>query len=41
MNANPALHALVSKDEWLAAFRQRMGWRFKWVSSFGSDFNHD
>jgi predicted dithiol-disulfide oxidoreductase (DUF899 family) len=18
-----------------------MGWRFKWVSSFGSDFNHD
>ena len=25
----------------LAAFRQRMGWRFKWVSSSGSDFNHD
>jgi len=25
----------------LAAFRQRMGWRFKWVSSFGSDFNYD
>ena len=22
-------------------FRQRMGWRFKWVSSFGSDFNFD
>lgn len=22
-------------------FRQRMGWRFKWVSSHGSDFNHD
>ena len=22
-------------------FRQRMGWRFKWVSSYGSDFNHD
>jgi predicted dithiol-disulfide oxidoreductase (DUF899 family) len=22
-------------------FRQRMGWQFKWVSSFGSDFNHD
>ena len=22
-------------------FRQRMGWKFKWVSSFGSDFNHD
>jgi predicted dithiol-disulfide oxidoreductase (DUF899 family) len=22
-------------------FRKRMGWRFKWVSSFGSDFNYD
>jgi predicted dithiol-disulfide oxidoreductase (DUF899 family) len=22
-------------------FRQRMGWKFKWVSSHGSDFNHD
>lgn len=22
-------------------FRQRMGWQFKWVSSFGTDFNHD
>jgi predicted dithiol-disulfide oxidoreductase (DUF899 family) len=22
-------------------FRQRMGWQFKWVSSFGSDFNRD
>ena len=22
-------------------FRQRMGWRFKWVSSAGSDFNRD
>ena len=22
-------------------FRQRMGWRFRWVSSNGSDFNHD
>ena len=22
-------------------FKQRMGWRFKWVSSFGSDFNAD
>ena len=25
----------------LAAFRQRMGWRFKWLSSYGNDFNHD
>lgn len=25
----------------LEAFRERMGWRFKWVSSFGSRFNYD
>ncbi|WP_211441862.1 DUF899 domain-containing protein [Collimonas humicola] len=25
----------------IARFRQRMGWRFRWVSSHGSDFNHD
>ncbi|HET6413264.1 MAG TPA: thioredoxin family protein [Anaeromyxobacter sp.] len=25
----------------LEAFRRRMGWRFKWVSSTGSDFNFD
>ena len=25
----------------LAAYRQRMGWGFKWVSSFGTDFNFD
>jgi predicted dithiol-disulfide oxidoreductase (DUF899 family) len=25
----------------LEAFRQRMGWRFTWVSSHGSDFNFD
>jgi predicted dithiol-disulfide oxidoreductase (DUF899 family) len=23
------------------AFKRRMGWRFKWVSSYGSDFNFD
>lgn len=22
-------------------YKKRMGWRFKWVSSFGSDFNYD
>ncbi len=27
--------------EKLEAFRRRMGWRFKWLSSFGSDFNLD
>jgi predicted dithiol-disulfide oxidoreductase (DUF899 family) len=25
----------------IEAVRQRMGWRFRWVSSFGSDFNYD
>ena len=25
----------------LEAYRQRMGWSFKWVSSFDSDFNYD
>src|SRR5205807_584985 len=25
----------------IAAFKQRMGWRFTWVSSYGSEFNFD
>ena len=25
----------------IEAFKKRMGWTFKWVSSFGSDFNYD
>ncbi len=25
----------------IEAFQRRMGWRFKWVSSFGSEFNSD
>jgi predicted dithiol-disulfide oxidoreductase (DUF899 family) len=25
----------------LAAYRERMGWRFPWYSSYGSDFNYD
>jgi len=25
----------------IAAFKERMGWRFKWVSSFGTAFNED
>jgi predicted dithiol-disulfide oxidoreductase (DUF899 family) len=25
----------------IEAFKQRMGWHFKWVSSFGNDFNYD
>ena len=30
-----------AKLETLDAYRKRMGWGFKWVSSFDSDFNHD
>ena len=25
----------------LGAYKKRMGWRFKWVSSYGNDFNFD
>src|SRR5665213_2304444 len=25
----------------IEAFKKRMGWRFPWVSSYGSDFNDD
>ena len=25
----------------IESFRRRMGWQFRWVSSLGSDFNHD
>ena len=25
----------------IEAFKERMGWRFKWVSSHGNDFNYD
>lgn len=34
---------VVSRAPWQAfqAFRQRMGWQFKWVSSAGSSFNED
>lgn len=33
----------VSRAPWreIQPFKARMGWRFKWVSSHGSDFNHD
>ena len=33
----------VSRAPWreFAAFKERMGWRFKWVSSAGGDFNYD
>ncbi|MGB6686912.1 MAG: thioredoxin family protein [Terracidiphilus sp.] len=31
-------HAPIAE---IGAFKKRMGWRFRWVSSFGSDFNFD
>src|SRR5271157_5987517 len=33
----------ISRAPWpkIEAFKKRMGWTFKWVSSFGSDFNYD
>ncbi|HMN43872.1 MAG TPA: thioredoxin family protein [Povalibacter sp.] len=35
--------AAVARAPWpkLDAFRRRMGWKFHWVSSYGSDFNRD
>jgi predicted dithiol-disulfide oxidoreductase (DUF899 family) len=27
--------------EILKAYKERLGWSFKWVSSFGNDFNYD
>lgn len=40
---NDLSFAAVSRAPYreIAAFRQRMGWRFAWVSSFGTDFNYD
>ena len=25
----------------IEAFKKRMSWRFRWVSSYGTDFNYD
>jgi predicted dithiol-disulfide oxidoreductase (DUF899 family)/uncharacterized damage-inducible protein DinB len=38
-----AAFAVVSRatSPEIEAFKKRMGWRFPWVSSFGSDFNYD
>ena len=34
-------HKLPKKLAQLEAFKERMGWTFKWVSSLGNDFNRD
>ena len=33
----------ISRAPWkeIAPFKKRMGWNFKWVSAFGSEFNYD
>lgn len=33
----------ISRATWpeIDAFKKRMGWKFPWVSSFGTDFNYD
>ncbi len=35
--------AVISRAPWkeIAPFKKRMDWKFKWISSFGSDFNFD
>jgi predicted dithiol-disulfide oxidoreductase (DUF899 family) len=43
LNARDVTLVVVSRAPLpkLEAFKKRMGWRFKWVSSHGSDFNSD
>ena len=43
LNARDVTMVAVSRAPYakLAAYRDRMGWTFKWLSSEGSDFNYD
>ncbi|RPJ62501.1 MAG: DUF899 domain-containing protein [Acidobacteria bacterium] len=43
LNARDVTLAVVSRAPLpqIEAFKKRMGWRFKWVSSYGNDFNFD
>ncbi len=43
LNARDVTLVAISRAPWpqLEAFQKRMGWKFKWVSSAGSDFNYD
>ena len=43
LNQRDVMMVVVSRAplEKLEGFKRRMGWRFKWVSSGGSDFNYD
>jgi predicted dithiol-disulfide oxidoreductase (DUF899 family) len=43
LNARDVTVAVVARAPLarIDAFKKRMGWRFKWVSSYGTDFNYD
>jgi predicted dithiol-disulfide oxidoreductase (DUF899 family) len=43
LNARDVALVVVSRAPLpqIEAFKKRMGWRFKWVSSYGNDFNFD
>ncbi len=43
LNHHDVTYVAVSQApiEKIEAYRKRMGWRFPWVSSYGSDFNFD
>jgi len=43
LNARDVTLAVVSRAPLaqIEAFKKRMGWSFKWVSSYGNDFNRD
>ncbi len=43
LNHRDVMFVVVSRAplDRLEAYRKRMGWTFKWVSSFGNDFNYD
>src|SRR6202022_4847131 len=43
LNARDVTFVVVSRAPLaqIEVFKKRMGWNFKWVSSFGNDFNRD
>jgi predicted dithiol-disulfide oxidoreductase (DUF899 family) len=43
LNARDVTLVVVSRAPLaqIEAFKKRMGWKFKWVSSYGTDFNYD
>jgi predicted dithiol-disulfide oxidoreductase (DUF899 family) len=43
LNARDVTFTAISRGPMpqIAAFKKRMGWKFNWVSSYGTDFNYD